>query len=100
MRGHLNVLSARAFAELCDLYSRLTDINKSIDETNKTLLQADEMGSNRESALSDLKRKYSKLALDYCKQFYLTPAATRGNLGLEEENSSVTEKENGTERFF
>jgi hypothetical protein len=39
----------------------------------------------KESALSDLKRKYSQRFLDYCKQFYLTPLSNRGNFGLDEE---------------
>ncbi|MEN6384327.1 MAG: hypothetical protein ABFD63_01220 [Smithella sp.] len=92
-RGHLNVLSEDAFAELCDLFSRLCDINKAIDETNRSLLQIDdkwdakngmETQSFKESALSDIKRKYSKLFLDYQKQFYLIPLSNRGNFGLED----------------
>jgi phage terminase small subunit len=93
-RGHLNVLSEDAFAELCDLYSRLVGINRAIDETNQSLLQLDDKWDNRagtetqsmkESALSDLKRKYSQRFLDYCKQFYLTPLSNRGDFGLDEE---------------
>lgn len=92
-RGHLNVLSEDAFSELCDLFSRLKDINKAIDETNRSLLQIDdkwdakngmETQSFKESALSDIKRKYSKLFLDYQKQFYLIPLSNRGNFGLED----------------
>lgn len=107
-RGHLNVLSEDAFAELCDLYSRLRDVNTMINlgtvtrcegcgETitipgNRSLLQVDDKWSAKdsmetqtfkESALSDLKRKYSKLFLDYQKQFYLIPLSNRGNFGLE-----------------
>lgn len=95
-RGHLNVLSEDAFAELCDLYSRLQDINKAIDETNRSLLQIDdkwdakngmETQSFKESALSDIKRKYSKLFLDYQKQFYLVPLSNRGNFGLDDKDT-------------
>ena len=93
-RGHLNVLSEDAFSELCDIHSRLTDINKAIDETNRSLLQVDDKWDNKagvetssfkESALSDLKRKYSRSFLDYCKAFYLTPLSNRGNFGLRQE---------------
>lgn len=106
-RGHLNVLSEDAFTELCDLYSRLRDINKAIDETNRSLLQIDdkwdtkngtETQSFKESALSDLKRKYSKLFLDYQKQFYLTPLSNRGNFGLKE--AEPEEEKPSKERFF
>lgn len=92
-RGYLNVLSEDAFAELCDLHSRLTDINHAINETNRSLLQIVEQWDNKnatenqqfkESALSDLKRKYSARFMDYCKQFYLTPYSVRGNFGLED----------------
>lgn len=92
-RGHLNVLSEDAFAELCDLYSRLRDTNKAIDETNRSLLQVDDTWDNKtgtetqsfkESALSKNKRLYSKLFLDYQKQFYLIPFSNRGNFGLED----------------
>jgi len=123
-RGHLNVLSEDAFAELCDLHSRVVDIRKMIDAGtvlkcpeceaeivtpgNRALLQIDDKwslkdgteGQNlKESALSDLKRKYSARFLDYCKQFYLTPAANRGNFNLEEDEPEDT-KEKGKERFF
>ena len=85
-RGHLNVLSEDSFAELCDLAARLFDINKAInaDAKERTLLEV-EVGtqSNTESALSDIKRKYSRLLLDYCKQFYLTPLSNRGNFGFK-----------------
>jgi hypothetical protein len=47
----------------------------------------------KESALSDLKRKYSKLFLDYQKQFYLTPVSNRGNFGLEENGKTEDAKE-------
>lgn len=100
-RGHLNVLSSDAFAELCDLCARLADVNRMINERNRSLLQGELDGdkgdgnngrgsesqssreSSRESSLSDLKRKYSKQFLDYCKEFYLTPRVNRGNYGLE-----------------
>ena len=102
-RGHLNVLSEDAFAELCDLHSRLKDVNKAIDETNLSLLQIDDKWDNKncvetqsfkESALSDLKRKYSRLLLDYCKQFYLTPLSNRGDFGLD------SGKEKESDEFF
>jgi phage terminase small subunit len=92
-RGHLNVLSEDAFAELCDIHSRLVVINKAINDTNASLLQIDDKWDNKsgvetqsfkESALSDLKRKYSRQFLDYCKSFYLTPLSNRGNYGLKE----------------
>ena len=91
-RGHLNILSEDAFAEMCDLYSRLRDVNKAIDDTNRSLLQIVDQWDNKkgiesqqfkESALSDLKRKYSKLFLDYQNRFYLIPLANRGNFGLD-----------------
>jgi len=99
-RGHLNVLSEDAFAELCDLYSRLRDINKAINETNRSLLQVEDKWDNKngvesqafkESALSDIKRKYSKLFLDYQKQFYLIPLPNRGNFGLDSEEEKDPE---------
>jgi phage terminase small subunit len=102
-RGHLNVLSEDAFAELCDLHSRLKDINMAIDGTNRSLLQIDDKWDNKEgvetksfkeSALSDLKRKYSKQFLEYCKAFYLTPLSNRGNFGIEDETGSEKEKDN------
>lgn len=117
-RGHLNVLSEDAFAELCDLHSRLVDIRTMIDAGtvqeckrcgaeiifpgNRSLLQIDDKWSVKdgetqtfkESALSDLKRKYSQRFLDYCKAFYLTPLSNRGDFGLEDEK----EKEN--DEFF
>ncbi len=123
-RGHLNVLSEDALIELCDLYSRLTDINGMINmgtsqtcagcgkeiiiPGNRSLLQLDDKWSIndgtqiqtfKESALSDLKRKYSRQFLDYCKQFYLTPLSNRGNFGLEEDGEK-TDKKTGKERFF
>jgi len=106
-RGHLNVLSEDAFAELCDLHSRLKDINAMINAGitqecrecgskismpgNRALLQIDDKWSAndnsetrtfKESALSDLKRKYSRQFLEYCKSFYLTPLSNRGDFGL------------------
>ncbi len=124
-RGHLNVLSEDAFAELCDLHSRLVDIRLMIDTGtvvqceecgaevkmpgNRSLLQLDDKwtindGTQtqtfKESALSDLKRKYSARYLDYCKQFYLTPAANRGNFGLENEEPPDKEDGKSKERFF
>lgn len=108
-RGHLNIISADAFAELCDTYSRLIEVNKAIDETNNSLLQIVEQWDNKngtetkqfkESALSDLKRKYSKLFLDYQRQFYLTPLSNRGDFGLGENEPKEDEKNSGSERFF
>lgn len=102
-RGHLNILSEDAFAELCDIHSRLVGINRAIDETNQSLLQLDDKWDNRsgtetqtmkESALSDLKRKYSQRFLEYCKEFYLTPKVNRGNYALEDE------KEKEADEFF
>lgn len=93
-RGHLNILSEDSFAELCDIHSRLIEVNKAIDETNRSLLQVVDQWDNKngiesqqfkESALSDLKRKYSRQFLDYCKAFYLTPLSNRGNFGLAPE---------------
>jgi phage terminase small subunit len=92
-RGHLNVLSEDAFAEMCDLYSRLRDTNQAIDAENRSLLQIDiqwdsrtgkEIESFKESQLSKNKRLYSKLYADYCDRFYLTPKSNRGNFGLED----------------
>lgn len=118
-RGHLNILSEDAFAELCDLHSRIKDINAMINNGaiqkcegcgqeikipgNRSLLQLDDKWDNKagtetqsfkESALSDLKRKYSKQFLDYCKSFYLTPLSNRGNFGLDEEKDDKQEKDN------
>lgn len=95
-RGHLNVLSEDTFAELCDLHSRLLDINRAIDEeAAKSYAGATTQPScvsglfkfvagkgTRESVLSELKRQYSKQLLEYCKEFYLTPKANRGNYQL------------------
>jgi phage terminase small subunit len=109
-RGHLNILSEDAFAELCDLVARLRGINTAINESGRSLLQGGEKAPEKssdktddqpgatsqsspgpieaivlkESALSDLKRKYSNLLLVYCKQFYLTPAANRGDFNIPE----------------
>ena len=103
-RGHINVLSEDAFAELCDLYSRLKDINKAINEARRPQIDS-QMGSEtaglcdarggdtKESALSDLKRKYSKQFLDYCREFYLTPRVNRGNFGLNENDGNQEQKD-------
>lgn len=118
-RGHLNIISEDAFAELCDLHSRLSDINAMINmgtvqkcggcgheiiiPGNRSLLQIDDKWSAndnsetqcfKESALSDLKRKYSRQFLDYCKAFYLTPLSNRGNFGLS------AEKDEDKDEFF
>jgi phage terminase small subunit len=117
-RGHLNILSEDSFAELCDLHSRLMDINMMINmgtvqkcddcgaeikiPGNRSLLQVDDKWSIndgietktfKESALSDLKRKYSKQFLDYCKAFYLTPLSNRGNFGLDQTESEDPEED-------
>jgi phage terminase small subunit len=117
-RGHLNILSEDAFAELCDLHSRLMDINAMINNGtvqkcegcgreikipgNRSLLQVDDKWSIKdgvetmcfkESALSDLKRKYSKQFLDYCKAFYLTPLSNRGNFGLDKPEDEDPEED-------
>jgi P27 family predicted phage terminase small subunit len=106
-RGHLNILSEDAFAEGCDIYSQLRKVNMALKETGFGLLQIDDKWDNREgtetrsfkeSALSDLKRKYTAKFLDFCKAFYLTPASNRGNFGLEEDEDEP--KELGKERFF
>lgn len=95
-RGHLNILSEDSFAELCDVAGRLITINKQINESNCTLLQEiDGSGVSEESGLSDLKRKYSRLLLDYCKQFYLTPLSVRGNFGLK-----ATEEKDPLDEFI
>lgn len=106
-RGHLNVLSADSFAELCDIYSRLKDVNKKIDEARRLQLEDGGLSSGsesqpaineaglcepkggeiKESTLSDLKRKYSKQFLDYCKEFYLTPRVNRGEFGLRNDKN-------------
>jgi hypothetical protein len=106
-RGHLNVLSEAAFAELCDLYARLVDINDMIearrvsgksdcgDKNTNSLLEkgGSKIDNLKESVLSDLKRKYSTLYLNYCKQFYLTPITNRGKFGLNEIKPQSLEKE-------
>lgn len=107
-RGHLNVLSEDAFAELCDLYSRLKDINKAIDEAKQPPAEGEEKkpGSDtvglcdtkpgseaKESALSDLKRKYSKQFMDYCKEFYLTPKTNRGDFRLGDNEGKQDQKD-------
>ena len=97
-RGHLNVLSEDAFAELCDLHSRLIDINKAINasESDRTLLQIDDKTQSlKESGLSDIKRKYSARFMDYCKQFYLTPLSNRGNFGINKPEESTKKEEDG-----
>lgn len=88
-RGHLNAISEDIFVELCDLVCKLRDINKTINETREaqTLIQDDDRKQSKESALSDIKRKYSKLLLDYSRQFYLTPLSNRGNFGMPEEET-------------
>ena len=116
-RGHLNILSEDPFAELCDLVQRLRDINQMINLGmvqqckeckaemvilgNRSLLQLDDKWNVndgvqtqtfKESALSDLKRKYSNLLLVYCKQFYLTPLSNRGNFGMVEDETDPLDK--------
>ena len=107
----LHILSEDTFAELCDLHSRLKDINKMIDlglqqecqhckgimtiNGNRSLLQVDDKWDNknseetrsfRESALSDIKRKYSKQFLEYSKQFHLTPESMKGFYNFDKED--------------
>jgi len=91
----LHTLSEDTFNELCDIYSRLKDINHAIDETNRSLLQIDDKWDNktgtesqsfRESALSDIKRKYSKQFLEYSKQFHLTPESMKGYYNFDDDN--------------
>ena len=109
-RGHLNVLSEDTFAELCDLHSRLLDINRAIDEeAAKSYASATTPSScvsglfkfvagkgTRESVLSELKRQYSKQLLEYHKEFYLTPKANRGNYQLSEGDG----KQEHTDKMF
>jgi hypothetical protein len=176
-KGLLNVLSEDTFAELCDLYSRLIDINRAIDkarlpapgkteqfenmgqvsakvenigdfaakltartapvlleawknsqdrlrqetsEKNISAMQAAQRayeetasevsagkdgaglyecaagGGIRESALSDLKRKYSKQFLEYCKEFNLTPRGNPANFKSGDSNG----KEEPIDRIF
>lgn len=88
-RGHLNILSENAFAELCDLYSTLKSINKTLhDEEKGTTFIRTPVGEQGymsfwlstsakrdippQSVFSNLKRNYLKLFLLYCKEFYLT----------------------------
>jgi hypothetical protein len=68
---------------------------------NRSLLQLDDKWNVndgvqtqtfKESALSDLKRKYSNLLLVYCKQFYLTPLSNRGNFGMVEDETDPLDK--------
>lgn len=110
-RGHLNVLSEDTFAELCDLHSRLIDINRAIDAAG---VQSGGNGEGKpvdcaaglykfvpgrgtkESALSELKRQYSKQLLEYHKEFYLTPKANRGNYQLSETDG----KQEQTDKMF
>jgi P27 family predicted phage terminase small subunit len=97
-RGHLNILSEDAFAELCDLHSRLIDINRAINasESDRTLLQIDDKTQSlKESGLSDIKRKYSARFMDYCKQFYLTPLSNRGNFGLNKPEEPIKKEADG-----
>jgi phage terminase small subunit len=93
-RGHLNPISEDMFIELCDLVQRLRDINNDINKAGRQLIDGEE-----ENALSDVKRKYSKLLLDYSRQFYLTPLSNRGNFGIEDEKPE-DDKKAGKERFF
>lgn len=105
-RGHLNVLSEAILAEYCDVYSRLQDINRTINEANRSLLQIEnrwvtnldeekgiETQSLEESAPSKNKRNYSALLLKYAKDLYLTPLSNRGNFGLEDEEKKDPEEE-------
>lgn len=104
-RGHLNVLSEDAFAELCDLYSRLKNINKAIDEVRQPAPEGSPQPGEaaglcersgleaKESALSDLKRKYSKQFMEYCKEFYLTPRVNRGDFRLSDDEGKQDQKD-------
>lgn len=109
--GLLNVLSEDTFAELCDLYSRLIDINRAIDKaripaTEKPDISAGDGGGGlyessaggcvKESSLSDLKRKYSKQFLEYCKEFNLMPRGNPANF----KTGSGNGKEERKDRIF
>jgi hypothetical protein len=94
----LHIVSADTFKELCDIKSRLDDVNRMIDEGNRSLLQAVMIYDNREgreiemfkeSALSDLKRKFSRLFLEYCKQFHLTPHTMKGAYDFRDEEEHL-----------
>lgn len=92
-RGHLNVLSEDIFAELCDLYSKLKSINKILHD-ERAPAKVDTLGGQGymkfwlststkrdippQSPFSNLKRKYLKLFLLYCKEFYLTSLSVEG----------------------
>lgn len=104
--GILNIQTEDMFAELCDLHSRLIDINRELDKaripapesqdlssvkSSGGLYETSEGGVVKESALSDLKRKYSKQILDYWKEFRLTPKSNPGNVknGKQEDKDSA-----------
>ena len=104
-RGLLNVLTADSFAELCDVAARLRDINIQINESGRSLLEPveksddkrrDKAGSQKgainESALSNLKRKYSNLLLIYCKNFLMTPLSNHGSFGVPDEQEDLFDK--------
>ena len=90
----LHPMTEDAFIELCDIYSQLQKINLALRETNFGLLQLDDKWDNKqgtetqcfkESALSDIKRKYSKQFLEYCRHFHLTPYSMKGVYDFGEE---------------
>jgi hypothetical protein len=92
-RGHLNILSEDAFAELCDLHSRLKEINRQLDLADDfQLTESDERRGEHESAISAVKRNYSMRFMDYCKQFYLTPFSVRGQFGIEKPKENIEEE--------
>lgn len=89
----LNVLSADLFAEYCNVMSAIDDIELSIQECCKSRLQVnsimDSAGRERieykEAALSQMNRQYKRLALDYGKQFHLTPESMKGYYNFDDD---------------
>jgi phage terminase small subunit len=89
----LNILSADLFAEYCNVMSAIDDIELSIQECCKSRLQVnsimDSAGRERieykEAALSQMNRQYKRLALDYGKQFHLTPESMKGYYNFDDD---------------
>ena len=92
-KGYLNVLSQDPFAELCDLYSKVVEINMAIHEATAAAVASSSNApkpaaglyrfvagrGTKESALSEIKRQYTKQLLEYFKAFGMTPKSNPRN---------------------
>lgn len=93
----LNPITEEAFGHMCDIMSRLEAIRRALDEVNASMLQernmvdsaGREVNECKESAYSMMYRQYSKLFLDYAKQFHLTPSSSRGVFNFDSDGDEL-----------